>query len=537
MHEALKQPDAEEFKKAMVKEVQDHTTRNHWKVMEKKDVPQGETILPAVWSMKRKRRIATREVYKWKSRLNLGGHKMIYGKHYDQTYAPALSWSTIRLFLILTIINHWKSRQIDFVLAYPQAPVPRPTYMELPKGINFPGLQRNKHCLEILKNVYGGKDAGRTWYLFLKDGLEQLGFQQSQQDECVFYRGKTIFLVYTDDAIILDPEESGIDKCIKDLSSTFTIEDKGTIEDYLGVQIKRLPDGSYKLTQPQLIDSILQDLGLLDEKGQVKANAPKSMQSPALATTLIGPDPQGAAFDYPWNYRSVIGKLNFLEKSTRPDISYPTHQCARFMENPKLSHGVAIKRIGRYLLETRAGGLIIKPDQNKKHSFTCFVDADFSGNWDKRIAAEDPNTAKSRTGFLIKYANAPIFWQSKLQTQFALSSAESEYIALSTAARYLKSIMFLLEELQDRGIVVTTVPTIQCQMFEDNSAALEIAKVPKMRPRTRHINSVFHHFRNEVANGRLLLEKIGTEDNQADILTKSTRYELFVKHRKAILGW
>ena len=121
--------------------------------------------------------------------------------------------------------------------------------MELPQGINFPGLDRKQHCLEILKNVYGGKDAGRTWYLYLKDGLEQLGFEQSKQDECVFYRGKTIFLVYTDDAIILAPDDSTIDQCISDLSTSFLVEDQGTIEDYLGVQVTRLSDGSFKLSQ------------------------------------------------------------------------------------------------------------------------------------------------------------------------------------------------------------------------------------------------------------------------------------------------
>jgi hypothetical protein len=59
--------------------------------------------------------------------------------------------------------------------------------------------------------------------------------------------------VYTDDAIILDPEESGIDQCIQDLQTTFSVEDEGTIEDYLGVQITKLDDGSFKLAQPQLI--------------------------------------------------------------------------------------------------------------------------------------------------------------------------------------------------------------------------------------------------------------------------------------------
>ena len=73
------------------------------------------------------------------SRLTLGGHKMIKGKHYDETYAPSLSWGTIRLFLILSIMHGWKSRQLDFVLAYPHADIPQPTFMELPRGINFPG--------------------------------------------------------------------------------------------------------------------------------------------------------------------------------------------------------------------------------------------------------------------------------------------------------------------------------------------------------------------------------------------------------------
>ena len=68
------------------------------------------------------------EVYKWKAQLNLGGHKMKPGEHYEigHTYAPVLSWMTIRLFLVLAILQGWKTRQLDFVLAYPQAPVPQP---------------------------------------------------------------------------------------------------------------------------------------------------------------------------------------------------------------------------------------------------------------------------------------------------------------------------------------------------------------------------------------------------------------------------
>ena len=158
-----------------------------------------------------------------------------------------------------------------------------------------------------------------------------------------------------------------------------------------------------------------------------------------------------------------MGKLNFLEKSTRADIAFPTHQCARFLSNPKQSHGEAIKHIGRYLLSTRDKGLVIKPDDTR--SFDCYVDASYLGDWDKRIAGEDPNTAKSRTGFVIKYANVPLYWNSKVQTQFALSTAEAEFLALSAATRYAKATMYLLEELRERKIDVSTTPTMYCRVF------------------------------------------------------------------------
>jgi hypothetical protein len=404
--------------------------------------------------------------------------------------------------------------------------------MELPTGVNIPGLNRKEHCLEILQNVYGGKDSGRTWYLHLKENLQsKLHFTQSSVDECVFYRGTTVLLVYTDDCIILDPKDKGVETCIQDLKQHFNVEDEGTIEDYLGVKVEQqLESGSFNLTQPHLIDSILRDLKLIDTK-----HVSNPRPTPALSTKLIGPDFDSQPFEYDWSYRSIIGKLNFLAMSTRPDISYPTHMCARFCADPKQSHGEAVKHIARYLLGTKERGVVISP--LKEESFECYVDADFLGNWDKRIAHKDPNTAKSRTGFIVKYAGVPVFWQSKLQTQFALSSAESEFIAMSTAMKHVKDLMLLLEEINKRLIPVKTTPIVYCKVYEDNSAALEIAKYPKMRPRTRTLNVIYHHFRNEVANGRIRILPIDTEDQQADILTKQVSQERFERHRKSIQGW
>ena len=94
------------------------------------------------------------------------------------------------------------------------------------------------------KNLYGQKQAGRVWYLHLRKNLMKLGFQPSQHDECVFYYGKTVFIVYTDDTILLGPDKDEIDLLVRRLSRSFKIEDQGDLSDYLGIKIERKPDGT-----------------------------------------------------------------------------------------------------------------------------------------------------------------------------------------------------------------------------------------------------------------------------------------------------
>ena len=87
--------------------------------------------------MKWKIWVNTREIYKWKAHLNLdaSGSKQMEGRAFDQTYAPVASWESIWPLLAMNLQNKWKTRQIDYVLTFPQAPVERECYMEIPKGI------------------------------------------------------------------------------------------------------------------------------------------------------------------------------------------------------------------------------------------------------------------------------------------------------------------------------------------------------------------------------------------------------------------
>jgi Reverse transcriptase (RNA-dependent DNA polymerase) len=158
--------------------------------------------------------------------------------------------------LIISIICRWSTWQLDFVMAYPQADIStNHMYIEIPKGFKFEGSQ-DTHCLHVLKNIYGGKDAGRTWNQYLVKGLKELGFEQSSADEFVFYQGTTTFMVYVDDGILVNPNKEKINSALRDLQLRLEVQDKGDLSDYLGVKVQKHTDGSIEFTQPQLVDSI-----------------------------------------------------------------------------------------------------------------------------------------------------------------------------------------------------------------------------------------------------------------------------------------
>jgi hypothetical protein len=121
--------------------------------------------------MKRKRDIKTRKIKKYKARLNIDGSRMEKGIHYWDTYAPVASWNSIRLLLAMTAMHEWHTTQLDFVLAFPQAPVERVLYMSIPKGFEADRGKTQDFVLQLHKNVYGQKQAGRVWNQYLVNKL------------------------------------------------------------------------------------------------------------------------------------------------------------------------------------------------------------------------------------------------------------------------------------------------------------------------------------------------------------------------------
>ena len=69
--------------------------------------------------------------------------------------------------------------------------------------------------LKLLRNVYGQKQAGKVWANFLSDNLFNIVFKRSNINECMFYRGNLVFLLYVDDRVFVSLYRTSIDNPIK----------------------------------------------------------------------------------------------------------------------------------------------------------------------------------------------------------------------------------------------------------------------------------------------------------------------------------
>ena len=138
----------------------------------------------------------------------------------------------------------------------------------------------------------------------------------------------------------------------------------------------------------------------------------------------------------------------------------------------------------------------------------------------------------SRTGYVIKYANCPIIWCSKLQTEIALSTTESEYISLSQSLRDMLPLMELLKEIRVTVPSEYKTPTVHCTIFEDNKGCIDLVKTPRMRPRTKHIALKYHHFISSIKSGTVSIQYIETHLQIADIFTKAHNDAQFCNLRK-----
>jgi hypothetical protein len=542
-HQAVNGPNAQDYIEAMKLEVNTLIQQRTWAVVSRTP---NMNVLKSTWVFKLKR-LPDGTPLKFKARFCARGDLQKEGIDYFETYAPVVQWSTVRLLLSTVLTEGWATRQVDYTNAFAQAEINEEVYIECPRL--FGPKSGSARVLKLLKSLYGLKQAPRTFFEKLRSGLLERGYIQSTVDPCLFIKKGIMCVVYVDDTIFAGNDPKLLEAEIASLGVTastqrhkFQLRHEGEVGAFLGIQIQKTGPNEFFLSQPGLIDKVLTASEMSDS---IPVDTPTSTRGGALRTDL-----EGAPFDEPWSYRTIIGMLMYVAANTRPDIAFAVHQAARFSHAPRNSHATAVKRILRYLKGTKEKGFKLCP--NDSHQVDCYVDADFAGNF----AVEHPTnpaSVKSRTGYIILYRGSPLIWVSKLQTQIALSTMEAEYVALSQSMRDLIPIRELLREVMTtvfeapdlvryrthskafEEVSPSKIPA--SQVYEDNAACLKFANTGQLSPRTKHIGIPYHWFRSKVVALDIAIVPVSTSAQLADTFTKGLTVDLFEKARLALMGW
>ena len=364
----------------------------------------------------------------------------------------------------------------------------------------------------------------------MKEKLSKLGFHASEADSCLFVSANIICLLYVDDSIFVYQHQSHMDDLVKRMNiEGMLFHKEDDMVGFLGVHIDRsLPDRII-LTQSGLIERIIEALNI---KHLPSVPTPVTKYLPIDAD---GDPPQGM-----YSYPSVVGMLNYLTGHTRCDLGLATSQVARYVHCPKRSHELALERIGRYLKGTADKGLILHPkDFQDSFNIDVYVDAAFACGWTEELGT-NPDSVKSRTGYIIEIMGCPVLWVAKLQTSIATSTMESEYTALSMALRAAIPLLAVVESVVN-GLQYKSkrILSFRATVHEDNQGALILATLEPGRhtPRSKFYAIKLHWFRSWLKPKSIVIIFCPTKERKADFLTKPLTKDVFQSNQNLSIGW
>jgi hypothetical protein len=290
------------------------------------------------------------------------------------------------------------------------------------------------------------------------------------------------------------------------LKVEFKIKDLGDIKEFLRWEIDwNQGNGEMKITQKKLIQE------LLDKTNMQDANP---CTTPIGSNQEIG---QGEVLSEvekkELKVRNIVGSLQYLVMSTRPDLAFVVNQLARAQEKFTTGDYQILKRALRYLAGTKDVGLVYRG--NKNIQAYGYADANFATCSDR----------KSITGYVFKIGDCTVTWKSKKQATVAKSTVEAEYTALSLAASEGLWLKNLLEEM---GITQEPIT-----IFEDNTGCIALATKAIVKSKVKHIDIAQHFIREKIDNGLLQVKYVPTQDQAADGLTKALPREKFQEQLNA----
>jgi hypothetical protein len=484
--QAIACPEKDKWVVAMEEELTSIEINKTWSLV---DLPNGRTPIGCRWVYKVKDN--GDQPSRYKARLVAQGFTQKFGEDYDEVFAPVTRSSTFRTLLTIASKQNLTVQQFDVKTAFLNGTLQEEIYMKLP-----PNHIQSDKVLRLNKSLYGLKQAARSWNQTLNKAMTSAGFKQSKVDECLYiYKDHShvcYSIVHVDDMIFASDSPDLIKRIVAILNTSFELKCLGDVKNYLGIEISRNQKGAFSISQSNYIDKIVTDAGLQDSKGSKYPIAPgyhKLEDNSFLDNNTI--------------YRKFIGKLLYVSTNTRPDVSAAVGILAQRVSKPRSLDLKEVYRIIRYLHSTKDLKLSLY-DEKCEESLIAYADSDW---------AEDRTTRKSISGVICKVFGGPVSWSSRKQDIVSTSTTEAEFYALSEAVKESQWLHNLLKDFQ-----IET--NYSLKVFSDNQSTIKMIENPKFSSRTKHIDVRLHFIRDYVAQGKIEVTYVPSEDNVADLLTK-----------------
>lgn len=511
IHEASNSPDASMWKTAMQEEIEALHKNKTWELV---PLPSGRKAIGNKWVYKIKRD-SNDQIERYRARLVVKGYAQKEGIDFNEIFSPVVRLTTIRIVLAMCATLDLHLEQLDVKTAFLHGDLEEEIYMLQPEGFAEKGKE-NLVC-RLIKSLYGLKQAPRCWYKRFDSFIMSLEYNRLSADHCTYYKrfeddnDFIILLLYVDDMLIAGPNKDRIQELKAQLAREFEMKDLGPANKILGMQIHRDRNNrKIWLSQENYLNKILRRFNMQDCK-------PISTPLPVNFKLSSSMSPSNEVERREMSrvpYASAVGSLMFAMICTRPDIAQAVGAVSRYMANPGREHWNTVKRILRYIKGTSNVALCYG---GSELTVRGYVDSDFAGDLDK---------SKSTTGYVYKLAGGAVSWMSKLQKVVALSTTEAEYMAATQACKESIWIQRLLEELGHKQEKIV--------LFCDSQSALYIAKNPAFHSRTKHIRVQYHFVREVVEEGTVDMQKIHTNENLADVMTKPVNTDKFIQCRSSI---
>ena len=526
---AMLSPQADQWRSAVVEHLEGHDSLN---TFEEVIVPLATRVLPSQWVFAIKEDQDGNAV-RFKARTVLMGNFQRPGIDYQQVFSPTIRPEQVRMLVAIgakmqtnkhgfknatigsyNIITKGdvKDAYLNSSLAEDEQPLHSLPQGYIAKSKAPPGF---KVVGRSLKAHPGLRQSGRAWHRLHKATLLELGFSECPSAPCIYVKKirPGDYLIaggFVDDLIFLNltRSPSAIEELAASLKKHYEIKLSERLDKFLGAIFEPWSDGLYMHLEPYII-------GLLD---RFDMSACRSAKTPEADTRSLEPsadDEELLSEEGKHTYQSITGGLMFAMVTCRPDIAHAVNMLARRMSAPRVRDMHAARRALKYLKGKERLGILFKYGADSSTpTLTAYADSDWANDIEQR---------KSTTGYIVFYNGAPISWHSGLQSTISLSSCEAEYIALSECSRevdYLRSIVAFLQQPEDN-------PT---EIFEDNQGTIDLVGNPVHHRRTKHVEVKYHYIRDAQEKGRVIVHKVHTSLNHADILTKATDATTFARH-------